>query len=203
MVQPELLMKNLVVCSIREIFFASLSGCLCTFIQHAVALMSNFASPFKQLSSCLSATSLLFMLFYWPCCPGGGKCVRISWLNKGVSIHLCNKPTSSLCCRNQRGRLPQTLLTGRHWATSTCHFIINTCCVITDTCFCLHWLFYGDKTECHEWLNAFLRSRHWRQSGVPSTHRRRVPTAAEQLFISISTISSVVGKVEVSSLADC
>lgn len=81
---------------------------------------------------------------------------------------------------SQFGRLPQTLLIGRHWATNTCRFIINTCCVITDTCFRLHWLFHGDRIRCNEWLNVFF-FLNFHQSGVS--------TAATRLLISMRTIN--------------
>lgn len=53
------------------------------------------------------------------------------------------------------GGSPQLLLVGCHQETSTCQFIINTCCAITDTCL-RHALiiFYGDKIEGNELLNA-------------------------------------------------
>ena len=125
----------------------------------------EFAYPYKPLSTCLSKTFLT--LFY----------CRLSVPNKlveqrlmcasihpfihpiPINPHLHYVPETSF----QHGSVPPTLLIGRHRETNTCHFVINTCCVITDTCFCLHWLFHGDRIGCNEWLNAFLHfnNLHW------------------------------------------
>lgn len=130
-----------------------------------------------------------------------GECVynfKISCMNTGQSIHhpsvICpSLPTVSLGFQwshifilfqkppSQRGRLPQTLLIGRSRATNTCRFIINTCCVITDTCFRLHWLFHGDRIRCNEWLNVFFSSQFYMKA-APPPQRRGSSLARQQLI---------------------
>lgn len=146
--------------------------CWSTDVETLLVLSGDFQFVYLQISHFL-------MLFHWPClpcrenvhvtvnklveqrlmCPSIHPSLPDCTIAIPVNPHLHHVPQTSLRC----GRLPQTLLIGRRWAANTCHFIINTCCVITDTCFRPHWLFYGGKIECNEWLNALL---HLRQSST-------------------------------------
>lgn len=121
-VYSKLLMRDLIVCSIKKIFLlhlADVCSC-CPETVHCSCFPSSFSIVghvsyriITHMTNC--HTSILVNCIY---------CYSSAF-------------TTSLCPRNSP--LPRQIATNNaHCAANTCRLIINTCCGGKDTCFCPH-----------------------------------------------------------------